>query len=393
VDVASGRSPVLHLKSFNPFDDHYGLSALQAAATGIDIHNAASGWNKALLDNAARPSGALVFEPGEGVAGNLTEEQLARLKAEMEEQFQGAANAGRPLLLEGGLKWQQMAFSPADMDFIEAKHVAAREIALAFGVPPMLLGIPGDNTYANYQEANRAFWRLTLLPFVDKVLSGLSRWLGAEHGRAVRLVADRDAIAALAPEREALYGRLNGAGFLTPNEKRAAVGLGPVEGGDSLAPPAPLLPPAGGGPRPFEARLAGTVAREAKQDEPEERPELDAVFVKIWRTVGDEKVRESHRAADGQIRLEDEPFDVGDAKLAAPRDPEGPPEETINCRCQMERVPLAALEGEERRAADKVLRERCSELQAQIDNLEIGKKNFLGEIGRLEKPLAFGGWA
>ena len=43
------------------------------------------------------------------------------------------------------------------MDFIEAKHVAAREIALALGVPPMLLGIPGDNTYSNYQEATRSF--------------------------------------------------------------------------------------------------------------------------------------------------------------------------------------------------------------------------------------------
>ena len=49
---------------------------------------------------------------------------------------------------------------------MEAKHAAAREIALAFGVPPMLLGIPGDNTYSNYQEANRAFWRQTVLPLV-----------------------------------------------------------------------------------------------------------------------------------------------------------------------------------------------------------------------------------
>ncbi len=80
-----------------------------------------------------------------------------------------------------------MAFSPADMDFINAKHVAAREIALAFGVPPMLLGIPGDNTYANYQEANRAFWRLTLLPLVDKVLAALARWLGADFGAALGL--------------------------------------------------------------------------------------------------------------------------------------------------------------------------------------------------------------
>ena len=48
-----------------------------------------------------------------------------------------------------------MSLTPKDMDFIEAKHVAAREIALALGVPPMLLGIPGDNTYSNYQEATR----------------------------------------------------------------------------------------------------------------------------------------------------------------------------------------------------------------------------------------------
>ncbi|GEQ97057.1 hypothetical protein JCM17844_06940 [Iodidimonas gelatinilytica] len=231
VHQPSGRSPILHLKNFHPADDHYGLSALEAAAKSMDVHNAASSWNKALLDNAARASGALVFEPGDGVPGNLTDEQVGRLKAEMEAQFQGAANAGRPLLLEGGLKWQQMAFSPADMDFINTKNVAAREIALAFGVPPMLLGIPGDNTYANYQEANRALWRLTLLPLVDRVLLGLSRFLSKE-GDPVRLVADRDALPALAVEREALWARVGAAAFLTVNEQRAAVGLSPIAGGD-----------------------------------------------------------------------------------------------------------------------------------------------------------------
>ncbi|MFQ5347358.1 MAG: phage portal protein [Rhodothalassiaceae bacterium] len=251
VDPVSGRAPLLHLRSFNPLDDHLGLSALTAAAMGVDIHNAAGSWNKALLDNAARPSGALVFEPREGGADVLSEEQVARLKAEMAEHFQGAANAGRPFLLEGGLKWQQMAFSPADMDFINAKHVAAREIALAFGVPPMLLGIPGDNTYANYQEANRAFWRLTLLPLIDKVLVALARWLGEDFGPGVGLAADLDALPALAPERAAHWARLEGAGFLTVNEKRAAVGLEPIADGDRLT-AAPGLPPgAGGPPRPF----------------------------------------------------------------------------------------------------------------------------------------------
>lgn len=67
-----------------------------------------------------------------------------------------------------------MGLSPKDMDFVEARNGAARDIALAFGVPPMLLGIPGDNTYANYQEANRAFYRLTVLPLLTRTASALS---------------------------------------------------------------------------------------------------------------------------------------------------------------------------------------------------------------------------
>ena len=139
--------PILHLKLFHPLDDHYGLAPLEAAAVPVDVHNAASAWNKALLDNAARPSGALVYAGADN--GVLSDGQFQRLKRELEEHYQGARNAGRPLLLEGGLDWKAMSLSPKDMDFMDAKHSAAREIALAFGVPPMLLAIPGDNTFAN----------------------------------------------------------------------------------------------------------------------------------------------------------------------------------------------------------------------------------------------------
>jgi HK97 family phage portal protein len=76
-------------------NDHYGLSPIEAAATAIDIQNTASKWNKALLDNSARPSGALVYASREG---NLSPEQFERLKAELEQGFAGAAHAGRPLL-------------------------------------------------------------------------------------------------------------------------------------------------------------------------------------------------------------------------------------------------------------------------------------------------------
>lgn len=219
-----GAGPICHIRAYHPLDDHYGLSALEAAATAIDVHNSASRWSKALLDNAARPSGAIVFRGAEG-QGQMTSEQFERLQSEMELHHMGARNAGRPMLLEGGLDWKPMGFSPSDMEFHKTKESAAREICIAFGVPPMLAGVPGDATYANYQEANRAFYRLTVLPLAAKVLGALSHWLSAHSGETVELRTDLDQVPALANERDQQWRRVTEASFLTEAEKRALLGL------------------------------------------------------------------------------------------------------------------------------------------------------------------------
>ena len=219
-----GRPGLVHLKAMHPLDDHYGLGCLGAAAGAVAIHNAATRWNKALLDNAARPSGALVYEPEDGTP--LSGEQHDRLIAELE-SFMGSGQAGRPMLLEGGMRWQAMSLTPAEMDFAGLKAAAARDIALAFGVPPMLLGLPGDATYANYREANRALWRLTILPLADKILSGVSGALSA-WWPGVRLKLDIDQVTALAEDRERLWRQVSGADFLSDAEKREMLGFGQV---------------------------------------------------------------------------------------------------------------------------------------------------------------------
>ena len=167
-------------------------------------------------------------------ASVMSDAQFERLKKELSDQYQGTANAGRPLLLEGGLDWKAMSLSPKDMDFMEAKHSAAREIALAFGVPPMLLAIPGDNTYSNYQEANRVFWRQTVLPLGNRIGGALAQWLAPAFGAGLTLGVDTDRIEALSGDRAALWERVTKAPFLTVNEKRAATGYGAVAGGDAF---------------------------------------------------------------------------------------------------------------------------------------------------------------
>lgn len=164
----------------------------------------------------------MVYDPGDGSV--LSPDQYERVKREMEVAFSGAANAGRPMLLEGGLDWKAMSLTPAEMDFVGLKAAAAREISLAFGVPPMLMGLPGDSAYANYREANKALWRQTILPLVGKICAGLSQGL-AGWWPGLMLSADLDAVPALSDERAALWERVAGADFLSADEKKAMLGL------------------------------------------------------------------------------------------------------------------------------------------------------------------------
>tara|TARA_R110000868_G_scaffold936_3_gene7138 strand:- start:4205 stop:5560 length:1356 start_codon:yes stop_codon:yes gene_type:complete len=269
VDVARGTRPLLHLKRFHPTDDWYGMSALDPAAWGIDTHSAAAQFNKALLDNSATPSGAYVYKPTDkGGDDRLSDDQYHRLKQSLEENVQGARNAGRPLLLEGGLDWKQLGLNLENLQFVDAKNQAAREIAFALGVPPMLLGIPGDNTYANYAEANRAFYRQTVIPLAQWLARALTHWFREQLGRDERLVVDLDSITALDVERQALWDKLERSSFLTVNEKREALGYQPVDGGDEVYVGAGQLPLG----NPDAAAVAGGAAPDPG-DETEDPPE------------------------------------------------------------------------------------------------------------------------
>lgn len=225
VDKLTGQSDILHLKNFHPLDDWYGLSSIEAAAYSIDQHNQAGEWNQSLLQNGARPSGALIVKGVGNDGGYLSEDQYIRIKNQIEDAHCGPANAGRPLLLEGGLEWKEMSLSPKDMDFLNIKNSAARDIALAFGVPAQLLGIPGDNTYSNMAEARLALWEQTIIPLLENTVTALNNWLVPMFGDRLTISYDKNSISALIPRREALWSSVQNADFMTLDEKRKMVGL------------------------------------------------------------------------------------------------------------------------------------------------------------------------
>ena len=221
---AGSQLPILHIKEFHPTDDNYGLSPVEPAAFSIDVHNQSNAFSKSLLENGARPSGALVYSGGESGTEALSDEQFTRLKAELEDKYMGPKNAGRPLLLDGGLDWKEMSLAPKDMEQSDAKQQSARDIALAFGVPPQLLGIPGDNTYTNYSQAVRALYRQTVIPLVFHICGDFTHFFAPTYGDDFTVTTDLDTLEALSDERTELWKRVNESKVLTVDEKREAIG-------------------------------------------------------------------------------------------------------------------------------------------------------------------------
>ena len=248
VDQSTGASKVKHIKLFNPLDDYYGMSPMQASSVDIDQHNLANKHNVNLLQNGARPSGAVIFNPKDETGGHvqLSDVQRNQLMNDVNQRFSGTGNAGKPMLLEGDFEWKEMGLSPKDMDFIQLKNMSAKDIALVYGVPSQLIGIPDSQTYSNFAEAKLALYNETIIPLLDRIQGDLNEWLVPmfnEQGLELRY--DIDSIPAMAEQRKRVFESVSAGvkdGILTRNEAREQLGYEPIEGADSLLVSANLMP-------------------------------------------------------------------------------------------------------------------------------------------------------
>lgn len=245
VNPITGASQILHWKTFNPLDDWNGLSPISAAAMAGDSHNGTTAWNKSLIDNGGAPSGIFTYSP-EGRAGDTMPVNSRRqLEQDIEERINGAVNAGRPWIVDGGIAWQQLGLSPKDADWLAGKKVSAQEICAVFGVATQLLGIEGSQTFANYAEARMSLYEDVILPLMDCIADMLNVWLMPMYGDGAVLVPNVENLPALQPKREKQWAAVQAATWLTPNEKREATGEEPYTGknpdGSEITNPADML--------------------------------------------------------------------------------------------------------------------------------------------------------
>ncbi|WP_338749804.1 phage portal protein [Bacillus sp. FJAT-52991] len=236
-DVDAPYEKIIHSKFFSPLDDFYGMGPIQVARQTVDMDNATAEWNTSLTQNHAAPSGFLKTEK------SLAEPQYNRLKAMMRRMFGGKKNAGKAHLLEGGLEWQQLGLSPKDMDFINSRKMTREEICAVFGVPPQIVGIQDSSTYNNYKEARAAFYMETVLPTLDKIISGWNHKLVPLFGENLIVGYDVDQIEALQETSDTKWARLSGMkDILTVNEIRQALGYEDIDGGNVRYVPVGVYP-------------------------------------------------------------------------------------------------------------------------------------------------------
>lgn len=162
---------ILHFMYIDPDNPYWGIAPLRAAAKVVDSDVEAVKWNKVALQNRAITDGVFSFtEP-------LTEDQYDEARRQVREQYQGANNAHTPWVLGGGAKWNPMAHTPVEMDFIKGRQMNREEIAAVFQVPPVLIGILDHASYANYKQAETSFWQDTMVSHLRDIAAALNKGL------------------------------------------------------------------------------------------------------------------------------------------------------------------------------------------------------------------------
>lgn len=220
---------VFHVRGFGggPLS---GLSPLRHGCETLGIAQAARRSAASMYRNGMRPSGTLTTEK------YLSEEQYQAVQERIADQFVGAQNAGRPFVLEGGMKWDSLSMNAEDAQLLQSMAFSVEEICRIFGVPPFMIGHSEKSTSwgTGIEQQMLGFQKFTLNPYLRRIEQAISKQLIAPADRG-RLHAEFNLEGLLRADSKAraeFYRTMTQIGAMTVNEVRKKENLPPIEGGD-----------------------------------------------------------------------------------------------------------------------------------------------------------------
>lgn len=248
---------MMHVRGFG-VDPLEGLSPI---AMGRNVFGAAM---------AADEAASKMFANGMKLGGVLSTDQVwtpvqrNELRNDMATQFAGATNTGKTMVLEGGMKYQQVSMSPEDAQMLETRAFNVEEICRWFRVPPFMVGHTANSTSwgTGMEQQMIGFLTFTLLPWMKRIEQAANRRLLpiAERRYYFFKFNVEGLLRADSAARAAFYSAMTQNGIYTRDECRAKENLAPRGGNaDKLTVQtsmAPIDELAGGGTDAQKAKAA-----------------------------------------------------------------------------------------------------------------------------------------
>ncbi len=303
---------VIHTREFSPWHDHYGQGALTPAWDAAQITRDAHTWNRSLLANSGRLDGLLVSD--QPVSAGQAKEAADRYR----ELFAGPKNVGRLMVLGKGLKYQTIATTPKELDFVAAMKLTREEILSTFGVRPVIVGLEAGDI-GRRSEQIRDYFYSTVRQRVLKIAGAINEFLVPMFGDlALEVVPDIET--ALLPYEDRLALAQADASDVTnrillPNEVRRRRGLPPVEGGDTFLASMYMVPVSQVGqfPAALADQAAAPTADAPKGARPLRALKAPGDQLEFWREFARVTGQGEARVAAGVRRA----FQAGQGALAA----------------------------------------------------------------------------
>ncbi len=222
-----------HFFNHNPTFHQRGMSIVVSMLNDIEILVKGRTWNRAVLENEGRPSGVFYYPPNaKGARSSSGTMGSNSVDEEIRQNFAGSQNAGKSLLLKGGLQFQSVMHNMKDIDFINGLKFSRSTIANRLGIPLPLFGSEENSTYNNLSEAKYTFYLDTCVPLMNKWLEFISTRILQPKGIlniGETLCVDLDKTDIANTRRIEKMKELSSVTHLTPNEKRDLCGYKPIK--------------------------------------------------------------------------------------------------------------------------------------------------------------------
>ena len=225
-DVLS-QDEIWHVRTFTT-DSLVGLSPISYARQAIGLGLATEEHGARLFSNGTVSSGVLQTDQ------TLTDEAYKRLKENFQEQHQGLSNAHKPMILEMGLKWNNISMSAEDAQFLETRKFQLEEICRIFRVPMHMVQNTDRATFNNIENLGMGFVNYSLVPYLTRIEQRINVGLVNKEKRG-QFYAKFNVGALLRGDMKSRYESYATGinwGILSPNECRDLEERNPREGGD-----------------------------------------------------------------------------------------------------------------------------------------------------------------